>query len=30
MPVIGFLHGGSPAANADRLAGFRIADEVME
>jgi putative ABC transport system substrate-binding protein len=23
MPVIGFLHGGSPAANADRLAGFR-------
>jgi putative ABC transport system substrate-binding protein len=22
-PVIGFLHGGSPATNADRLAGFR-------
>ena len=23
MPVIGFLHGGSPAQNASRLAGFR-------
>ena len=22
-PVIGFLHGGAPAQNADRLAGFR-------
>jgi putative tryptophan/tyrosine transport system substrate-binding protein len=23
MPVIGFLHSGSPAPNAKRLAGFR-------